>query len=149
MKKWIISFIVLCLLLVGVEAYRVVDLLCEAEVTFQGLFFASRLVENYMVETGGRWPTSYSDLENVRPFEMTYYHWPQDRAELERRINIDFTIPPSELKRSRQAREKFITPIEPSYRYSQTEFEELWKTIERYAKEPGAENKNKGERERK
>jgi hypothetical protein len=60
----------------------------ESRMFHAGVLVAT-VVADYL-ETKGRWPCDWQDLESVRPRSQGDWSWPEDRVALEESVYVDF-----------------------------------------------------------
>jgi hypothetical protein len=84
----------------------------HAERALHACILATDLLEQYVVATGGGWPSSWDDLEGrvQSSRDNTMYSWPRDRREVERFVDIEFAAQPESLAR---AEDRDFEPLKP------------------------------------
>ena len=107
----------------------------QAEYTLHANRLVLRVVERYVSEHGGRWPSSWDDLERVAdPDERGASSWPRDADEIRGRVHVDFGVTAAEVARQRPEDFEAVRPIGPNYGNCERDVLQLLATIRSHQK---------------
>lgn len=119
MKRWltIVAVGTVCLLIVA--AFQGARFSLQAERTLHAYYLVLDLVGAHVSEHDGAWPTGWDDLVPITPGrEGAGWRWPQDRAEIEKRIRIDFSLVSEEVAAMSPDSFVAVNQIGPCYDHS-------------------------------
>ncbi len=141
--RWLTSAISLAVIAViiagGCWAYDCARTADRMERTLHACVLASDLLEEYVIQTNGYWPSSWDELQSrvasVKSGSM--YSWPRDRQDVERLVIVDFAAPPSALARGPVEDFKPLKPSGPCYRTYDRHFASLRDALRRFHPEDG------------
>lgn len=90
----------------------------EAEEGLHAVMLAIGVVDQYIV-TQRRWPRSWTEIEQagIVVTDASHFRWPEDAAEVKRRVEIDFDVAPGQLCDDGFAIFEPIRPTGPCYTY--------------------------------
>jgi len=69
----------------------------DAETTLGAYRLVLEVLADYSTENGGRWPKSWDDLVRVRHDGYVGLRWPEDVAQVKKRIRINFDLTTDEV----------------------------------------------------
>jgi hypothetical protein len=105
----------------------------QAEYTLHANRLVLRVVERYVSEHGGRWPTSWDDLEQVAdPDERGRCSWPRDADEIRGRVHVDFGVTAAEVARQRPEVFEAVRPIGPNYGHCESDVRRLLAALRKH-----------------
>ena len=105
------GFIVLVLVVGGIAIYQGATTAARARKTLRVTLVAVDLLKAYAEQTGGEWPRSWDDLQAVPPVREGDIAWPDDRAEFEKRVYIDFQADPQVIAQQKPEEFEAVKPI--------------------------------------
>jgi hypothetical protein len=88
----------------------------EAERTLHAYYYVLDLLGAYLRERHGAWPKSWDDLGPATPsVENAAFQWPRDRADIEGRVFVDFSITAADVAKMDVGNFTAVKPIGPNY----------------------------------
>jgi hypothetical protein len=117
--RWILRVVgvLVCLaaLFVGFCIYRTVSDALHAENVLHAGRLTIKLLDDYVTEHDGRWPSSWTDLEKLPPTDGGMFEWPKDSAEVQRYIAVNFAARTDSLATQSVKEFDAVRPIKGSY----------------------------------
>jgi hypothetical protein len=100
----------------------------DAEHALWATYATSAAAEQY-VRQHQKWPASWAELESVSASGGTVYSWPRDSDEIQKYVDVDFSLTLPEI--SDQGIDNFhaIKPKVPAYRAYRQNFARLLETV--------------------
>lgn len=88
----------------------------EAEKTHHAYIGVLEALETYLRETDGRWPRDWDELSTAGPQrEPRALRWPNDLAEIRRRVHVRFDVTASDVAAMEVERFSAVEPVGPNY----------------------------------
>jgi len=112
------------LLLIASTVYWIGSTAYDAEQALWATCVVSAAAEQY-VSQHGRWPTSWKELESVSASVGTVYSWPSDSAEIQKYVDVDFSLTLPEIADQEIDDFRAIKPKVPAYRAYRPSFARL------------------------
>jgi len=119
-RRIILDVVVVALPLLG--STSLVVLICQsirvsldAEVTLHAYELVLDVLDDYLAQNGGRWPRSWDDLIQIRHDGFAGRRWPEDVAQVKKRIRIDFDLTTDEVIGMDIEHFTAVTQIGPNY----------------------------------
>jgi recombinational DNA repair protein RecT len=69
----------------------------DAEWTFQAFLCVLELTDQYQESHQGEWPPDWQALKQIPYDREGMWKWPEDSAEIQQRITIDFNVEPEDV----------------------------------------------------
>jgi hypothetical protein len=105
---------ILCVVLLFVAAGIHKSL--EAEKTLHAYDIVIQVVEQSVLQHGGQWPRSWQELETIHQIEPSAgWKWPDDRAEIAKRVQVDFTLSSEQVVKMSPTSFSAIVQFGPSF----------------------------------
>jgi hypothetical protein len=111
----IVLVIVLPVVSVIVVGYLSMNVGREAQKTLTAYRLILEVLADYLTENGGKWPKSWDDLVNIRHSGYPGFRWPDDVADVRKRIRINFDLSTSDVISTDIEHFTAVTQTEPNY----------------------------------
>lgn len=100
MKRFI-KFLALGVALVAVivlwNVFQAARTSLDAEWTLHAYYCALELTDHYQKSHQGEWPPDWRALEQIPYARASMWNWPEDAADIQQRITIDFNVSPEDV----------------------------------------------------
>ncbi len=108
---------VVCLvaLIGGYCVYRAISDALHAENVLHAGRLTIKLLDDYVTEHDGKWPSSWTDLKKLPPTDWAMFEWPKDSAEVQRYIAVNFAAGTDSIATQSVQEFDAVRPIKGSY----------------------------------
>ena len=87
----------------------------RAENALHATLLTTQVIEDHARKHNGQWPRSWKELEQSSSRSRAMFKWPNDRAEIQQYVWIDFDANSNDLARQSADEFEAIKPIGPHY----------------------------------
>ena len=97
--------------------YSTASFALTSERALHANLFMVSVLRDYVIDTGGGWPRSWSDLERVPARQPSMYRWPADADKVRQHVWVDFNTDLDKL--AAQSRDEFdaVKPVGPCFAF--------------------------------
>ena len=122
--------------------YSGISMSLRAEKAFHATLLTTQVIEDYVRQHNGQWPRSWKELEQSSTRTGANLRWPEDQAEIEQYVCVDFDADANDLARQSADEFQAIKPIGPHYVWEdRPELSSLLETL-RSTREPQEERRD-------
>ena len=111
----IVILVVVAALVLGFCVYRGISSSLHAEHVYHAALLTIGLLDDYVKQHDGDWPSSWAELEELPNREGGMYEWPTDSREVQQYVSVDFSADPERLLRQKVGEFDAVRPIGPYY----------------------------------
>lgn len=111
----------------------------RAEKADHATLLTTQVIEDHVMQHDGQWPRSWTELEQSPSRSRAMFKWPNDRAEIQPYVWVDFDADANYLARQSADEFRAIEPIGPYYPWEDyPELSSLLETLRSTRGEPKA-----------
>ncbi len=111
----VVILVVVAALVLGFCVYSGISTSLHAEHVLHAALLTIQLLDEYVDQHEGDWPSSWAELEELPNREGGMYEWPADSLEVQQYVSVDFSADPERLLRQKVGEFDAVLPIGSYY----------------------------------